>query len=59
MYNPTMAKRRKNPHAVALGRRGGKVGGPARAANMTAEERSAAARKAVLARWAKWKTKTA
>ncbi|MGH9776166.1 MAG: hypothetical protein ACRD50_14605 [Candidatus Acidiferrales bacterium] len=54
-----MAKRRKNPYAVALGRRGGKVGGPARAASMTPKERSEAARKAVLARWAKVKAKTA
>jgi hypothetical protein len=35
-----MAKR-KNPHAVALGRRGGKKGGKARMAALTAEERSA------------------
>jgi hypothetical protein len=46
---------RKNPAAVALGRKGGKIGGPARAASMTAEERSESARKAVLARWAKVK----
>ena len=45
--------KRKNPAAVALGRKGGKKGGPARAAAMTAEERSNAARKAVQARWAK------
>jgi len=44
---------RKNPAAVALGHKGGKKGGPARAASMTAEERSESARKAVLARWAK------
>jgi len=50
-----MAKRRKNPYAVALGRKGGKKGGPARAANMTAEERSESARNAVTARWAKAK----
>lgn len=50
-----MARKRKNPYAVALGRKGGKKGGPARAANMTAEERSASARNAVLARWAKQK----
>jgi hypothetical protein len=49
-----MAKR-KNPAAVALGRKGGKKGGPARAAGMTPEERSESARKAVLARWAKKK----
>lgn len=43
--------KRKNPAAVALGRKGGKKGGPARAASMTAEERAASARKAALARW--------
>lgn len=47
----------KNPHAVALGRKGGKKGGAARAANLTPEERSEAARKAVRARWAKAKAK--
>jgi hypothetical protein len=51
-----MVKKRKNPYAVALGRRGGKKGGLARAANMTPEERSESARKAVLARWAKVKS---
>jgi hypothetical protein len=51
-----MAKR-KNPAAVALGRKGGKKGGPARAAAMTAEERSESARKAVMVRWQKAKNK--
>ena len=37
---------RKNPHAVALGRLGGKKGGPARAAKLTPEERSESGRKA-------------
>jgi hypothetical protein len=41
----------KNPAAVELGRLGGKKGGKARAAKMTAEERSDAARKAAQARW--------
>ena len=41
----------KDPAAVALGRKGGLKGGKARAANMTPEERSAAARKAAAARW--------
>ena len=36
----------KNPHAVALGRLGGKKGGPARARSLSAEERSASASKA-------------
>jgi hypothetical protein len=48
---------RKNPAAVALGRKGGKKGGPARAASMTKEQRSESARKAVQARWAKNKEK--
>jgi hypothetical protein len=39
-----------------LGSKGGKKGGPARAANMTAEERAESARKAVLARWKKAKS---
>lgn len=37
--------RRKNPAAVALGKLGGKKGGRARMAAMTAEERSEFARK--------------
>ncbi len=44
---------RKNPHAVALGRKGGKKGGPARASKMTPEERQESARKAAQARWKK------
>jgi hypothetical protein len=54
---PAPAKR-KNPAAVALGRKGGKKGGLARAANLTPAQRSASARKAVQARWAKSKAKT-
>jgi len=46
---------KKNPAAVALGRKGGKKGGPARAAALTPEQRSASARKAVQARWVKAK----
>ena len=41
---------KKNPHAVALGQLGGRKGGPARAANMTAEQRQEASRKARIAR---------
>ena len=44
-------KKRKNPAAVALGRRGGKQ----TAQNLTPEQRSGMARKAVQARWAKAK----
>lgn len=43
----------KDPAAVALGRKGGKKGGAARAAKMTPEERSESAKKAAQARWAK------
>src|SRR5580704_7764736 len=50
-----VAKRRKDPAAVELGRKGGKKGGPARAASLTREQRSESARKAVRARWAKAK----
>jgi hypothetical protein len=53
-----MAKRKKNPHAVALGRLGGQAsdqrpGGRARQAKMTRAERSALGRKAAAARWRK------
>jgi hypothetical protein len=48
---------RKNPAAVALGRKGGLKGGKARAAKLSAEELSAQGRKAVQARWAKAKAK--
>lgn len=41
----------KDPAAVALGRKGGLKGGMARAAKMTPEERSEAARRAAQARW--------
>jgi hypothetical protein len=41
----------KDPLAVALGRRGGKKGGKARAEKLTAEQRSEIARKAAQARW--------
>jgi hypothetical protein len=43
----------KNPAAVELGRKGGLKGGKARAAKMTAEERSEAAKRAAAARWGK------
>jgi hypothetical protein len=42
----------KNPLAVALGRMGGLKGGKARAAKMTAKQRSDSAKKAAQARWA-------
>ena len=49
------AAKRKNPAAVALGRKGGKRGGPARAAKLSPEQRSESARNAVQARWARAK----
>jgi hypothetical protein len=43
----------KDPAAVALGRKGGRKGGKARAAGMTPEERRVAMQKAANARWSK------
>ena len=43
--------RKKNPAAVALGKLGASKGGIARAAALSAKERSAIARKAADARW--------
>jgi hypothetical protein len=43
--------KRKNPAAVALGRKGGLKGGKARAASLSPEERSEIARRAAAARW--------
>jgi hypothetical protein len=40
---------------VKMGKKGGALGGQKRAANMTAEQRSASARAAVQVRWAKAK----
>lgn len=48
----------KNAAAVALGRMGGLKGGRARAASMSAKQRSDVARKAAAARWkGRWKGK--
>jgi hypothetical protein len=41
----------KDPAAVALGRKGGLKGGKARAAKLTAEQRSEIAKRAASARW--------
>ena len=49
-----MAKK-KNPHAVALGRAGGKKSAKARMEKLTPEQRQEIARKAVQTRWAKAK----
>jgi hypothetical protein len=43
----------KNPAAVALGKLGGAKGGAARAAALSPKKRSAIAKKAAAARWAK------
>lgn len=43
--------REKDPAAIARGHLGGIIGGKARAANMTAEQRSESARRAAMARW--------
>lgn len=43
----------KNPAAVALGRLGGKKGGPARAKALSAKKRKEIAKKAAKARWGK------
>ena len=44
-------QREKNPAAVELGRLGGLKGGAARAKKLTAEQRSAIAKKAAATRW--------
>jgi hypothetical protein len=49
---PMAKKKEKDPHAVYLGRLGGK----ARRRNLTREQRGQIARKAAQARWAKKKT---
>ncbi len=47
----------KDPAAVALGRKGGLIGGKVRAANMSKRQRSDAAKRAAAARWGQRKTK--
>ena len=54
-----MSDKKLPPQVLAFfkkqGKIGGKIGGPIRAERMTAEQRSEAARKAVLMRWEKQK----
>jgi hypothetical protein len=50
---PAPADDGKNPAAVALGRLGGLKGGKARAESLSKTKRSAIAKKAAKARWAK------
>ena len=54
---PTSKEIPKNPHAVALGRLGGKKSGKARLEKLTPERRKEIARIAAKARWSK-RTKT-
>jgi hypothetical protein len=58
-YAEGMPKKKLPPdirdYFVRMGRKGGKLGGPARSAAMTKEERTESARKAVEVRWAKIK----
>ena len=42
---------KKNPHAVALGRKGGKIGGKARARNLSPEQLAEIGRKGAAKRW--------
>ena len=51
----SMPPKKKNPAAVALGRRGGRKSGKARMEKMTSEQRSEVASKAAAARWGKRK----
>ena len=50
---PSVTKDGKNAAAVALGRLGGKKGGPARAKKLSAKKRSEIARHAAESRWKK------
>jgi hypothetical protein len=48
-----MGKKRKDPAAVALGRKGGKASAKARMKKLTPEQRTEFARNAANARWGK------
>jgi hypothetical protein len=50
---------KRNPHAVALARLGAKKGADATNRKLSARQRSENARKAVKARWAKWRKEQA
>lgn len=60
-YTRGMARKKLPPEALAffqkMGRQGGQIGGHARAAKLTAAQRSASAKKASEARWAQAKAK--
>jgi hypothetical protein len=52
-HDPEVAiEQGKNPHAVALGKRGGAKGGYARARNLSGDKRKLIAKQAADARWA-------
>jgi hypothetical protein len=53
MVSMTKMPQELRDYLAKLGKKGGKKGGPARAAAMTPEQRSESARKAVNARWKK------
>jgi hypothetical protein len=48
---PKKRRKRKNPAAVALGRKGGVKGGRARAESLSPEQRSEIAKAAAISRW--------
>ena len=52
---PEPVEREKDPHAVALGRKGGLKGGIARKTKLPQARRTEIARKAVQARWKKYR----
>jgi len=52
---PIRFPKKKNPAAVALGKLGGRKGGRARAAKLSAERKKEIAQQAAKARWAKEK----
>lgn len=51
--DPEPEPRVKDPASVELGRMGGLIGGPKRAAKLSPERRAEIARRAATARWAK------
>ena len=51
----TKPRSERNPHAVALGRLGGRVGGVVRARKLTSEQRREAARRAAVVRWERYR----
>lgn len=50
---PPSERDEKNPEAVKRGRKGGKLGGPARAASLSGKQLRAIAERAARARWTK------